>query len=206
MRRAQTDMFTDERMNFKSAMELTAESLRSYGAGYRHWSLAFSGGKDSSATLTVVVHLIDSGRVPRPDSLTVIYADTRLELPPLHNAAMATLAELRRRGIRTQIVLPPLDKRFFVYMFGRGVPPSHSGFRWCTGALKIDPMTEALRAMRDEAGEKFLMLTGVRLDESAARDQRIAVSCSRDGTECGQGYFQRDTPDSVADRLAPIVH
>jgi DNA sulfur modification protein DndC len=67
-------------------------------------------------------------------------------------------------------------------------------------------MVNALKALRDEHGEKFLMLTGVRVGESAARDQRIALSCGRNGAECGQGWFQETTPDSVADTLAPLLH
>ena len=64
----------------------------------------------------------------------------------------------------------------------------------------------ALQNLRLQYGEKFLMLTGVRLGESAARDQRIALSCSKDGAECGQGWYQQATPESVADVLAPCLH
>jgi DNA sulfur modification protein DndC len=32
------------------------------------------------------------------------------------------------------------------------------------------------------------------------------LSCSRDGAECGQGWFQEATPDSIADTLAPLLH
>jgi DNA sulfur modification protein DndC len=52
----------------------------------------------------------------------------------------------------------------------------------------------------------MLMLTGVRIGESAARDARIALSCSRDGAECGQGWYQQSTPEAVADTLAPLLH
>src|SRR5260370_14176858 len=119
---------------------------------------------------------------------------------------MTILGELQQRGIRTQVVLPALDDRFFVYLFGRGVPAPKNRFRWCTPQLKVEPMERALQGLRDQYGEKFLMLTGVRLGESAARDQRIALSCSRDGAECGQGWFQISTPESVADVLAPLLH
>lgn len=129
-----------------------------------------------------------------------------MELPPLQIAAMGMLQELERRGIKTQVVLPTLDDRFFVYMFGRGVPPPKNRFRWCTSSLKVEPMLAALQSLREATGEKLLMLTGVRLGESAARDQRIALSCSRDGAECGQGWFQETTPEAIADTLAPLIH
>src|SRR6185503_310076 len=54
--------------------------------------------------------------------------------------------------------------------------------------------------------EKILMLTGVRLGESAVRDARIALSCGKNGAECGQGWFQEATPAAVADTLAPLLH
>jgi len=206
MRPLQPTLFDGDRMSLADAIEITANSLRAYGERYRHWAIAFSGGKDSSATLTVVVYLIVSGRIPRPQSLTILYADTRMELPPLHATAMTLLAEVRALGIDTRVVLPEMDDRFFVYMLGRGVPPPSNTFRWCTAQIKIEPMLAALKELRDQAGEKFLMLTGVRLGESEVRDARIALSCGKNGAECGQGWFQEATPEAVADTLAPILH
>lgn len=206
MSRSQPTMFDAERLTLEGALDLTAESLRIYGQSHRHWAIAYSGGKDSSVTLTTVLHLIETGRVTPPESLTVLYADTRMELPPLNAAAIRMLEVVKSRGYRTEIVLPFLDDRFFVYMFGRGVPPPKNRFRWCTAQLKIEPMLAALSDLRARTGEKVLMLTGVRIGESAARDQRIAVSCGKDGGECGQGWFQESTPESIADTLAPVLH
>jgi DNA sulfur modification protein DndC len=199
-------LFENERLSLDRSIELTVESLRAYGSLYQHWAIAFSGGKDSSATVTLVADLIEKGKIPRPKSLTVLYADTRQELPPLHNAAMALMANLRDRGFETRIVLPKLDHRYFVYMLGRGVPPPSNVFRWCTPKLKVMAMERELDALRAERGEKFLMLTGVRIGESAARDQRIALSCTKDGGECGQGWFQQTSSNAVADVLAPLLH
>ena len=99
-----------------------------------------------------------------------------------------------------------MDHRYFVYMLGRGVPPPSNTFRWCTPKLKVMSMERELDALRQERGEKFLMLTGVRIGESAARDQRIAMSCTKDGGECGQGWFQQTSSNAVADTLAPLLH
>lgn len=203
----QDSFFDDQRMTMQESIELTTQSLQAYCSTYDHWAIAYSGGKDSTATVTLVTHLIESGRIQKPQSLTVLYADTRQELPPLHIGAMEMLAALEKRGVKTQVVLPEMDDRFFVYMFGRGVPPPNNNtLRWCTPQIKVEPMVNALKALRDEYGQKFLMLTGVRIGESAARDQRIALSCGRNGAECGQGWFQETTPDSVADTLAPLLH
>ncbi|MDA0673748.1 MAG: phosphoadenosine phosphosulfate reductase family protein [Cyanobacteria bacterium] len=200
------NLFDSDRLSLERSIELSVESLRHYGSLYRHWAIAFSGGKDSSATVTLIADLLERGVIPRPESVTVLYADTRQELPPLHNAAMALLDNLRSRGFDTRIVLPKLDHRYFVYMLGRGVPPPSNTFRWCTPKLKVMSMERELDALREERGEKFLMLTGVRIGESAARDQRIALSCTKDGGECGQGWFQHTSSDAVADVLAPLLH
>lgn len=203
----QPSLFEAERLTLEASIEIALNSLLAYGADYDHWAIAFSGGKDSSAVATMIPYLIATGRLPAPKSLTVLYADTRMELPPLQASAMQIMSVLQERGIRTQVVLPAMDDRFFVYMLGRGIPPPSNTFRWCTSQIKIEPMAAALRALRAEAGEKFLMLTGVRVGESAARDQRIAVSCGKNGSECGQGWFQEDRSiNAIADTLAPILH
>jgi DNA sulfur modification protein DndC len=199
-------LFEEDRLTLPKSIELSVESLRHYGSFYKHWAIAFSGGKDSSATVTLVANLIETGQIPRPESITILYADTRQELPPLHLAAMGILKELEKRGFDTRVVLPDLDYRYFVYMLGRGVPPPSNTFRWCTPKLKVMNMERELENLREERGEKFLMLTGVRVGESAARDQRIAISCTKDGGECGQGWFQQSSSGAIADTLAPIVH
>lgn len=206
MSQLQPTLFDGARMLLPDAFDLTCQSMAAYGSAYAHWAIAYSGGKDSTAVVTAIVHGIRTGRIQAPKSLTVLMSDTRMELPPLFSTAMQLLSELRARGVSTRLVMPRMDDRFFVYMLGRGVPPPSNTFRWCTAQLKIEPMVEALKSLRDEAGQKFLMLTGVRLGESAARDARIALSCGKNNSECGQGWFQEATPEAVADTLAPLLH
>ena len=201
----QATLFDGMRLTLEQAVEQSLDSLRWYGDRYRHWALAYSGGKDSSAAVTFVAWAIRTGQVPAPESLTVLYADTRLELPPLQRTALDLLATLRSQGFGARVVLPEVDERFLVYMLGYGVPPASNRFRWCTAQIKVEPMLAALEGLKAQHG-KLLMLTGVRVGESAARDQRIAVSCSVNGGECGQGWFQISTPESTADTLAPLLH
>ena len=214
MSRAQADLFAGgARLAYDEAVEFTLASLLSYGPHHEHWAVAWSGGKDSSATLTVLVHLIEVGRLPRPKVLWVFYADTRQELPPLAAAAEQIMAELRRRDwIRVVVVRAPLDKRFLVYILGRGVPPPNNNtFRWCTRQIKVEPMAEAVEQAIVGLNGNVLMITGVREGESAVRDRRIEMSCSKDGAECGQGWYQQVLPNSRGIRgriatLAPILH
>lgn len=231
-------LFEAARMTLDEAKEISVASLNAYLDRYEHLAVAFSGGKDSSATATFIAYAIKAGLVKKPKSLIVLYGDTRLELTPLSASANAILESLKANGIETQIVTPPLDDRFFVYMLGRGVPPPSNTFRWCTSQLKIEPMQRALesRAIKLGFGEmvrnttyektyfnktgtgkefwkyqgfgkdKILMITGVRLGESAARDDRISLSCSKDGAECGQGWLQQSAKEGLNDTLAPLLH
>lgn len=116
--------------------------------------------------------------------------------------------------IRLRVVTAPLDRRFLAYILGRGVPPPNNNtLRWCTRQIKIDPMEAAIEA--DLAGlpatDTVLTITGGRQGESAIRDKRIEMSCSKDGAECGQGWYQQVLPDMRGVRgrlatLAPILH
>jgi DNA sulfur modification protein DndC len=200
------------RLQMTESIELTIQSLQAYGAEREHWGVAWSGGKDSSATLTLLMYLLDAGKIPRPKSLTVFYADTRQELPPLAIAARHIMDELEERGIRCEVVTAPMDKRFMVYILGRGVPPPNNNtLRWCTRQIKIDPMEQALRDRLDQLDGQILMITGVRQGESAIRDRRIEMSCGKDGAECGQGWYQQVLPNAKGLRgrlatLAPLLH
>jgi len=204
MKPRNVSLYEDQRMTMKVAIETSLVSLRAYGSDYDHWSIAYSGGKDSSATVAFVVWAIETGQVQRPETLTVLYADTRQELPSLTNIANRFMTDLRKRGVDARVVLPDIDNRFYVYMLGRGVPPPSNTFRWCTERIKIKPMLQALE--RQAQDRRFLQVTGVRQGESAARDARIQISCNSNSGECGQGWFQAMSSDSIADSLAPIVH
>lgn len=196
-------LFDSERLSLDQSIELTRQSILAYGADYSHWAIAYSGGKDSSALLATILYLLKTAQIDPPKSLTVLYADTRQELPPLHLAAMEMLEHVRSLGFEAHRVVAPLEKRFWPYILGRGVPsPNNGTLRWCTRQIKGEPMQRAIEAL---PGDKVLMLTGVRQGESAARDQRIAIACSKDGGECGQGYFQAMSGSRLA-TLAPIVH
>ncbi len=208
------------------SIQMMIDSLNQYGPRHRHWALAWSGGKDSTSLVTMLVWLLETGKVARPESLTICYADTRMELLPLWISACQIREELAERGHVVREVMAPLDKRFWVYILGRGVPPpNNTTLRWCTEQIKIKPMAAALETVAIEHGlgrmvtgkqgqavyegfgeEKLLVLTGVRQGESAVRDGRIVASCSKNGSECGQGWYQQSLPTALCDTLAPLLH
>ncbi|MDM4014944.1 phosphoadenosine phosphosulfate reductase family protein [Roseiconus lacunae] len=201
----QPTLFADARSTIQDSINQTIESLLSHAVTHPHWVIAWSGGKDSTALLAVVLYLVESGKVPKPERLTVCYADTRMELPPLAISARKILQALQRRGIETQVVMAPIDKRFYVYILGRGVPPPNNNtLRWCTRQIKVEPMQKRISELVAESND-VLMLTGVRQGESAIRDGRIQMSCGVNGAECGQGWYQQMSGDGFA-TLAPLLH
>lgn len=220
-------LFGNEKISIAEAQDLTVASMNEYGRDHDHWVIAWSGGKDSTCTMTLILYLIKSGQVQAPKKVTVLYADTRMELPPLAISAQNMIAQIKQIkdfpcALEVETVMAPMDKRYFVYMFGRGVPPPNNNtLRWCTPSLKVLPMQlrveeeffrlnpklkEVDKKDWPENTHKPLMITGVRLGESAVRDKRIAMSCSRDGAECGQGWYQHTIPGTITSTLAPITH
>lgn len=202
----QPHLFEGARLSLDESYQMTVDSLRAYGELSPYWFVSYSGGKDSTATLTVIARIIAEGKVKPPKKLFAYYVDTRLEFPPLQIAALSILKTAQANGIDTRVIYPPMDKRLMVNILGRGVPPPSNIFRWCTEATKVNPMMAAQRELYEQHQSPFLSITGVRLGESAMRDQRIAYSCTRDGGECGQGWFQHASGEQIAHTLAPLLH
>jgi len=198
---ARQGMFPDP-TTYDDAIELSIASLRAYGERYPHWMITYSGGKDSSALVSFVIWCLQTGKVEAPKSLTVLYADTRMELKPLHDTAMTVLKRISELGYATRIVQPPLEQRFWVHILGRGLQPPKRTQRWCTRVLKADPMNKAITEIEAEYGSgTVLALTGVRKGESDKRDEVIKTSCSKNDGECGQGWYQQSRH-----ALAPLMH
>jgi DNA sulfur modification protein DndC len=59
------------KQTLQRAIELTIASLQAYRARYDHWAISYSGGKDSTALLTLVDHLIRAGELEAPRSLNI---------------------------------------------------------------------------------------------------------------------------------------
>lgn len=175
--------------------------------GHDHWIVTFSGGKDSTTTLVVALEaaLILSGQVQRID---IVYADTMIEIPVIQEFAVDFLTFLKgfdriaTLPIHFHSVRPSIEDRFWVCLLGKGYPPPHQRFRWCTRRLKIQPVEDALRSSVRPG--KTLILTGVRFGESQGRNARLRQSCSRGG-ECGQGVWYEYSSRLHATYMAPIV-
>jgi DNA sulfur modification protein DndC len=143
------------------------------------WSLAWSGGKDSTATLKLVTEAIltlpDDQRRKRP--LRVVSSDTRMENPNievyLHEQSRLFNEWATSLGLdwSSTIVSRPLKRAFFYLIIGKGYPiPGNTGRRrWCTHALKIEPNEKFY-----EEVHPLLVIVGTRNNESTRRDGVMA--------------------------------
>jgi DNA sulfur modification protein DndC len=203
--RTQTTLWGSQRIDFDGCVDLTIQSINAYAEGRDHWVLTWSGGKDSTALVTLVLSLIATGQLQAPKRLTILFADTRMELPPLWYSTQVLMDQIRAKGYDVRTVMAPVERRFLPYILGRGVPPPNNNtLRWCTRQIKLEPMQAEINRIREADPARVLLMTGVRQGESAIRDGRIAMSCGKNGTECGQGWFQQDI--SGVDKLAPLLH
>ena len=114
----------------------------------RPWIVAFSGGKDSTLLLHIVVDFLSKLRSPPP--LYVLYNDTLAELPPIHSWAMRTgravVEYLSSRGVGAEfkVTTPELTETFYWRTIVRGCPAPNFKFRWCIELLKVGPTRRAI--------------------------------------------------------------
>ncbi|KJE49327.1 phosphoadenosine phosphosulfate reductase family protein [Acidiplasma sp. MBA-1] len=161
----------------------------------KSWTIAYSGGKDSTA-LTVLALFMKS---MHPDiNLRITYSDTMMEIPEMSSVAHNFLDYIRDNSAsEVTIVKPAITDTYWVRMIGRGYPPPSPRFRWCTDKIKIKPS-------RKISNDKGIFITGMRVGESRQRDAKIKNSCLSPGaSECGGDRWISQKGIDVA---APIIN
>ena len=162
----------------KKIEQIKSEIENSYCDDQIPWVIAYSGGKDSTMTVQIVLETIAKKTKSSKKEIHILYADTRVEPPPVVNNAKNLLKKIRSWAkeknlpVRTQILYPELKDSFFVLMIGKGYPPPTRYFRWCTERLKIRPMRNYIRELIKRHGGCVVLL-GIRLKESATRDKGL---------------------------------
>lgn len=151
-----------------------------YCADNRPWVIGYSGGKDSSAVVTLIyLALLALDEEKRTKDIYVVASDTLVETPLVIDHVNKSLESIgnqaRRDGlpITTHKVLPKPDKTFWACLLGKGYPAPTQSFRWCTERMKIDPVSDFIKdkvAKHDEV----IVILGSRSEESASRAQVIA--------------------------------
>ena len=151
-----------------------------YCADNRHWVIGYSGGKDSSAVVTLIyLALLALDKKKLTKNIYVVASDTLVETPLVidHvNKSLESIGNQARRDnlpITTHKVLPKPDKTFWSCLLGKGYPAPTQSFRWCTERMKIDPISNFITDKVAKYDEVIVVL-GSRSQESASRAQVIA--------------------------------
>jgi len=171
--------------------------------------VAFSGGKDS----TVVLHLVlEAARRLSQDQtacppIHVVSAQTGVDNPAVEDLVNRTLTRMtawaHRIGmpVRADVIQPLVTDRFWVKVIGDGYTPPNRLARWCTRSLKIEPNTryvETLRHQYRQHGRRGVLFLGVRDDESP---DRAAANARR---AKGADPFWADSTTTDWDIATPI--
>jgi DNA sulfur modification protein DndC len=144
------------------------------------WIVGYSGGKDSTAVLSLVWLAIS--KLPpeeRTKTIHVISTDTMVENPVVASwvaqslESMGAAAKSQCLPIEPHRLTPAVKDSFWVNLIGRGYPAPRPKFRWCTERLKIRPSNAFIRKMVRASGETILVL-GTRKAESASRSARMS--------------------------------
>jgi len=161
--------------------EETIEKLKEqYFADDRPWVVTYSGGKDSTAVLLLVIKMLQELHKEGKDTkhCYVVSSDTAVEMPIIEQYTKTRLNQINEFAKSSGLKLsshklePKIEESFFTLMLGLGYPAPTSSFRWCTERLKINPATEFLKGLVNQH-QSILMLLGVRTDESVARAASI---------------------------------
>lgn len=143
------------------------------------WVIGFSGGKDSTILLQLVIEAVQSiSPDERRREVYVVCNDTLVESPVFQSYVDGTL-ELVQQGLETlglpvKVVTtrPKVSETFWVNLLGKGYPAPNRSFRWCTDRMKVRPTTEYIKSQIAANGDVVLLL-GIRRSESAERAKNI---------------------------------
>jgi DNA sulfur modification protein DndC len=164
----------------RALSEFVAQTQRVYLSDLRPWVIGYSGGKDSSAVMTLVYFaLLGLKPEERHKPIFVVASDTLVETPIVveHvNLSLEAIARGAKRSnlpITTHKVTPKVSQTFWSNLLGKGYPAPTRNFRWCTERMKIDPVSDFITDKVSQYDEVIVVL-GSRTEESASRAQVIA--------------------------------
>lgn len=166
--------------------------------------VAYSGGKDSTVTLDLVVKAIkELPKEQRIHSVIVMFSDTLLEMPPVMGQIQNSIESFRTFCKENELpfvfkqVSPKTKNTFWSKLIGAGYTLPRRDYRWCTDRMKIKPMQEAIDEVIKIYGG-YIAVTGARKDESVDRKERLESNAL-------DGYLHlKKHSDSRCKLLAPI--
>ena len=174
------DFINNENFANHKLNHFISDVQRVYCADKRPWVIGYSGGKDSSAVMTLIyMALLGLPPNERNKPVFVVSSDTLVETPVVVNHIKDSLAAIERGARRDQLpischqVIPENHQTFWSSLLGKGYPAPTRSFRWCTERMKIDPVSDFIKSKVSQFNEVIVIL-GSRSQESASRAQVIA--------------------------------
>lgn len=167
-------------MEFETKVEKTMELIRERYLNKeddREHAIAWSGGKDSTALLSLVINTLhEIPKEERTRTIQVVMSDTRVENPILESYMHSQVKLLKdyvkkwELPIKVNLVHRHVNDSYFVLTLGRGyfLPLNNGQGRWCTGRLKIKPQDIILK----EINPSYIYI-GTRHGESQNRSSSI---------------------------------
>lgn len=166
--------------NLNKVISTIALLKEQYLADSRPWVVTYSGGKDSTTVLNIVITMLQE--LHKENQATkhvyVVSSDTTVEMPIIEKYTKIRLEQITNFANNSELPIschklePKIQDSFWTLLLGLGYPSPTSSFRWCTERLKINPATDFLKGLVDKH-QSILLLLGVRTDESQTRAASI---------------------------------
>lgn len=203
------EVFIEKISNDLSSLDLNSSSLRNlknfenlikkhkeviielmfiylYDATNRPFSVGYSGGKDSTVTLDMVLNslvLIKEiyGSKALSKKTYVLFSDTLMELDPVIQGIYDSLAKVQsfcdelKLNVHVEKVSPVLKNTFWSLIIGKGYILPNSNNRFCSERFKIMPQQAKIDEILKENNQGFIAITGQRQDESLDRKKRLEI-------------------------------
>lgn len=167
---------------FQVFEDIIEEMTYVYKHDNRPWLIGYSGGKDSTLLVSLVIETVM--RLPereRTKHIFIVTSDTGVENPIVKkymHSSSNKINEFSKKinaNIQADIIYPEVVQSYWSLVIGLGYPtPEPPGFRWCTERLKILPMNRYTNSIIEQHGEVILLL-GVRKAESSTRKRSISA-------------------------------
>lgn len=164
--------------------EIAKEIQELYISDNTPWVIGYSGGKDSTAVLQMLMYAL--AKLPA-EKLTkeihVLSNDTLVENPAVASYIDAQLKLIEKAGRNKLFAhnpslfqvfksIPKIEDRFWINLIGKGYPSPNRWFRWCTERMKINPTNDYILQQVSKFGKAIIVL-GARKAESANRAKSI---------------------------------
>ena len=158
--------------------EIKSEILKVYNDRKKPFIVGFSGGKDSTMTLQIVLEALLDKNNNLEYPIHVISTDTLVETPffisHVNNSIKLINEMAEQKGLADKVIahklIPQYNNSFWVNLIGRGYPAPSQTFRWCTDRMKIKPVNAFVK-QRVNDDQDVTIVIGARKDESISRKQ-----------------------------------